>query len=59
MADVDGATDVALLNLAYFSSKDVGTLRGVFSSLHDSFSPLSSSSCLMISLKSASKLPGV
>ena len=59
VADVDGAADEVLLNLAYFSSKDVRTLREVFSSLHDSFSPLSSSSRLMISLKSASKLPGV
>ena len=59
MVDVDGATDVGLLNLAYFSSKEVRTLRGVFSLLHDSVSPLSSSSRLMISLKSASKFPGV
>ena len=59
VADVDELVDEVLLSLAYFSSKDVCTLRGVFSSLHASFSPLSSSSRLMISSKSASKLPGV
>lgn len=53
-------TSVAvLLNLAYFSSSEVLTLRGVFSVLEDKCSPLSSSSFLIISLKSASKLPGV
>lgn len=57
-ADADGTADAVLLNLAYFSSKEVRTLRGVFSS-HDSLTPLSSSSRLIISLKSASKLSGV
>lgn len=52
------AVDV-LLNLAYFSSNEVRTLRGVFSALDDRHNPLSSSSRLIISLKSASKLSGV
>ena len=51
--------DVVLLILAYFSSREVRTLEDVFPPLQDKWTPLSSSSRFMISLKSASKLSGV
>lgn len=59
LADAEGTAVAVLLILAYFSSREVRTLRGVFSVLDDRCTPLSSSSRLIISLKSASKLSGV